>query len=152
MTSTKPYLIRALYEWCVDQGFTPHIQVLVGPGARVPKDFVRDGQIVFNIGMDATHQLEMLNDEVTFQARFNGKAFPVRVPMNSIMSIYARENGQGMAFDVTEADLLEEEVATSEVEVEAADRTDMIADEAVSSESPPEPPPAGTRPALRRVK
>lgn len=149
MTSTKPYLIRALYEWCVDQGFTPHIQVLVGGGARVPKDFVRDGQIVFNIGMDATHQLDMSNDEITFQARFNGAAFPVRVPMTSVMSIYARENGQGMAFEVTEADVAAEEAGVADAE--PASRQSESVKPGGADEAPQDPPP-GTKPTLRRIK
>lgn len=148
MTSTKPYLIRALYEWCVDQGFTPHIQVLVGAGARVPKDFVRDGQIVFNIGMDATHQLDMSNDEITFQARFNGAAFPVRVPMGSVMSIYARENGQGMAFEVTEGDVAAESNA-ADAEPETLPSESV---EPAGADEPGQDPPPGARPTLRRIK
>lgn len=101
MTSTKPYLIRAIHEWCVDQGFTPYLSVVVDGRARVPREYVRDGQIVLNVGADATHQLLMGNEEITFQARFNGIAFPVVVPVDVVAAIYARENGQGMAFEVT---------------------------------------------------
>ncbi len=81
MVSTKPYLVRAIFEWCVDQGFTPYMTVVVGPRTRVPREFVKDGQIVLNVGPDATNQLLLGNEEITFQARFNGVAFPVVVPM-----------------------------------------------------------------------
>ena len=100
MVSTKPYLIRAIYEWCVDQGFTPYLAVVVGPRTRVPREFVKDGQIVLNVGPDATNQLLLGNEEITFQARFNGVAFPVVVPIDAVAAIYARENAQGMAFEV----------------------------------------------------
>lgn len=154
MKSTKPYLIRALYEWCVDQGFTPHIQVHVGPAARVPKDYVRDGQIVFNIGMDATHQLELSNEDITFQARFNGKAFPVRVPTAYVIAIYARENGQGMAFEVEDFDEMTvaeaSDVEASAVESSAVEASDLAVKSADDDQD--EPPPAGGRPALRRIK
>jgi len=98
--STKPYLIRAIYEWCVDQGFTPYIAVQVDEHTRVPAAYVRDGQIVLNVGPEATYQLAMKNDAVTFQARFNGVAHNISVPTENIAAIYARENGQGMAFEL----------------------------------------------------
>jgi stringent starvation protein B len=103
MVSTKPYLVRAIFEWCVDQGFTPYLTVTVGPRTRVPREFVRDGQIVLNIGPDATNQLLLGNEEITFQARFNGVAFPVVVPIDAVAAIYAKENAQGMAFEVSMA-------------------------------------------------
>jgi stringent starvation protein B len=101
MVSTKPYLIRAIYEWCADQGFTPYLAVHVDEHTRVPREFVRDGQIVLNISADATHQMLMGNEEITFQTRFNGASFPVAVPVEAVLAIYARENGQGMAFEVS---------------------------------------------------
>lgn len=100
MVSTKPYLVRAIFEWCVDQGFTPYLTVVVTARTRVPREFVRDGQIVLNIGPDATNQLLLGNEEIAFQARFNGVAFPVVVPIESVAAIYAKENAQGMAFEV----------------------------------------------------
>ncbi|MDR2260219.1 MAG: ClpXP protease specificity-enhancing factor [Azoarcus sp.] len=100
MVSTKPYLVRAIYEWCVDQGFTPYLAVQVDERARVPSAYVRDGQIVLNIGPDATHQLVMDNEQVSFQARFNGVAHQIAVPVDNVAAIYARENGQGMAFEL----------------------------------------------------
>ena len=99
MVSTKPYFLRAVFEWCVDQGFTPYLTVAVDARTRVPREYVKEGQIVLNVGPDATHQLQMGNDEITFQARFNGVAFPVFVPVDRVVAIYARENGQGMAFE-----------------------------------------------------
>lgn len=100
MASTKPYLIRAIYEWCTDEGFTPYLAVQVDERTRVPHEYVRDGQIVLNVGADATHQMLMGNEEISFQTRFNGASFPVLVPVDAVVAIYARENGQGMAFDV----------------------------------------------------
>lgn len=98
--STKPYLIRALYEWCVDAGFTPHLSVVVGPNVKVPRAFVRDGQIVLNIAPHAVREFVLDNEAMSCQARFGGAAQSLYVPMEAIRAIYARENGQGMAFDV----------------------------------------------------
>ena len=103
MKSTKPYLIRAIHEWCADQGFTPYLAVKVDASTRVPREFVKNGEIVLNVGLEATHQLSMGNEEITFQARFGGKAFPVVVPIERVAAIYASENGEGMAFEVSEA-------------------------------------------------
>jgi stringent starvation protein B len=99
MFTTKPYLIRAIHEWCMDEGFTPYLAVQVDERTRVPREFVRDGQIVLNVSADATHQLQMGNDEISFQTRFNGASFPVLVPVAAVVAIYAKENGQGMAFE-----------------------------------------------------
>jgi stringent starvation protein B len=103
MFSTKPYLIRAIHEWCADEGFTPYLAVQVDERTSVPREFVRDGQIVLNVSAEATHQLAMGNEEITFQTRFNGASFPVVVPVDTVVAIYARENGQGMAFEATPA-------------------------------------------------
>ena len=118
MISTKPYLVRAIFEWCVDQGFVPYLTVVVDTNTRVPREHVKDGQITLNIGPEATHQLIMGNEEITFQARFSGSAFPVVVPINAVAAIFARENGQGMAFDVVPAavDAAPAEPDTAEVE------------------------------------
>ncbi|AIP03271.1 ClpXP protease specificity-enhancing factor [Burkholderia pseudomallei] len=98
--STKPYLLRALYEWCTDNGYTPHIAVRVDKSTRVPRQFVRDGEIVLNISFEATSQLQMGNEWIEFTARFSGKAHKLEVPVANVLAIYARENGQGMAFQV----------------------------------------------------
>lgn len=103
MVSTKPYLIRAIHEWCSDGGLTPYLAVQVDAETRVPREFVRDGQIVLNVSSDATHQLTMGNEEITFQTRFNGSSFPVVVPVAAVVAIYARENGQGMAFEASDS-------------------------------------------------
>lgn len=103
MQSTKPYLIRAIHEWCTDQGFTPYLAVKVDATTRVPREFVKGGEIVLNVGLEATHQLVIGNAEITFQARFNGKPFPVVVPIHRVAAIYARDNGEGMAFEVAES-------------------------------------------------
>lgn len=103
MNSTKPYLIRAIHEWCTDEGFTPYLAVRIAPRTRVPREFVRDGQIVLNVSLDATHQLQLNNQEITFQTRFNGASYPVLVHVEDVLAIYARENGQGMAFEPEDA-------------------------------------------------
>lgn len=100
MQSTKPYLIRAIHQWCLDEGFTPYLAVTADSLTRVPREHVKDGEIVLNVGTDATHQLNLGNDAISFQARFNGRAVPVFVPIDRVSAIYARENGQGMAFEV----------------------------------------------------
>jgi stringent starvation protein B len=99
-TSTKPYLLRALYEWCTDNGFTPHIAVRVDSVTRVPREFVRDGEIVLNISFEATSGLQIGNEVIEFSARFSGRSHQISVPVTNVLAIYARENGQGMAFPV----------------------------------------------------
>ena len=100
VASTKPYLIRALYEWCTDNGYTPHIAVKVQGQVRVPMEFVRNGDIVLNIAFSATSAMHMDNQSISFKARFGGVAREIYVPIDAIAAIYASENGQGMAFDV----------------------------------------------------
>lgn len=111
-TSTKPYLLRALYEWCTDNGYTPHIAVRVDNGTRVPRQFVRDGEIVLNISFDATSSLNMGNEVIEFNARFSGKSHKIEVPIDNVLAIYARENGQGMAFPVEDRSASAEAGAT----------------------------------------
>lgn len=99
MTSTRPYLIRALYEWIEDNGMTPHILVDADqPGVTVPKQHVREGQIILNINPAAVRDLRLGNDWIEFNARFGGVARNVQIPISAVLAIYARENGQGMAF------------------------------------------------------
>ena len=97
-TFTRPYLIRALHEWCIDNGFTPLITVLVDANTQVPKEHVKDKEIVLNLSFDATSGLKLGNDYIEFKARFSGVARDIIVPVNRIIAIYARENSQGMAF------------------------------------------------------
>ena len=96
--STRPYLIRALYEWCTDNGYTPFLAVLVNEAVRVPLEFVKDGEIVLNISFDATSALSLGNEFIEFKGRFGGVARDIVVPVDRVLAIYARENGQGMAF------------------------------------------------------
>jgi len=119
--STKPYLLRALYEWCTDNGYTPHIAVRVDNQTRVPRQFVRDNEIVLNISFEATSQLQMGNEWIEFSARFSGKSHKIEVPIANILAIYARENGQGMAFPVESAG---GEALDSGADAEPADETE----------------------------
>ena len=102
--STRPYLVRALYEWCTDNGLTPYVAVMVDETVQVPREYVQDGEIVLNVSFDATSSLKLGNEFIEFKARFGGKPREIMVPMNRVMAIYARENGQGMAFPVNRAD------------------------------------------------
>src|SRR6185312_5575592 len=97
-SSTRPYLIRALYEWCGDNGLTPYVAVLVDESVQVPREYVKNGEIVLNISFDATSSLKLGNDFIEFRARFAGTAREIMVPVGRVIAIYARENGQGMAF------------------------------------------------------
>src|SRR3954469_17886723 len=97
-TSTRPYLIRALYEWCTDNGFTPYVAVLVDETVQVPREYVKNGEIVLNISFDATSSLKLGNDFIEFKARFAGSAREIMVPISHVIAIYARENGKGMPF------------------------------------------------------
>ena len=97
-TSTRPYLIRALYEWCTDNGFTPYVAVSVDETVQVPREYVKNNEIVLNISFDATSSLKLGNDFIEFKARFAGSAREIMVPISHVIAIYARENGQGMAF------------------------------------------------------
>jgi stringent starvation protein B len=100
MTSSRPYLIRAIYQWIVDNGATPHLLVDASyPGVVVPREYVENGKIILNIGPMAAHGLKLGNEHVEFNARFSGKALPVSVPVHAVLAIYARENGQGMVFN-----------------------------------------------------
>ena len=137
LTSPKPYLIRAIHEWCCDNGFTPYIVVVADGRARVPREFVRDGQIVLNIGYEATGHLSIANDEITFQARFGGVAREIYVPIGNVAAIYAKENGAGMAFEA------EADEPGNEPEGDADSGTD-------SDPESPTPPPV--RPKLQRIK
>lgn len=140
---TKPYLLRALYEWCVDNGYTPHLAVRVDSRTQVPPEYVKNGEITLNIGPTAVHKLQIGNELVEFSARFGGIARQISVPVSNVYAIYGRETGHGMTFDVDAAKPVVQAVAESEAPAPA--RTE---------DTPPEPPrpAAGGRPALRRVK
>lgn len=101
--STKPYLIRAIFEWCTDCGYTPYIAVAVDERTQVPREFVKNGEIVLNISTTATNRLDLGNEWIDFQARFGGRARDLSIPVENVTAIYARETGHGMAFDVPKA-------------------------------------------------
>ena len=140
LPSTKPYLLRAIWEWCNDSGFTPYIAVQVDARTDVPREFIRDGQIVLNLGPDATNKLQIGNDLIEFQARFGGVARQLSVPVSQVSAIYARENGAGMAFEIGD----DNGFAESEALEPALDD--------VSDEKPEPPRPEGGRPKLQRIK
>lgn len=135
-TSTRPYLVRALHEWCTDNGFTPYVTVSVDDSVQVPREYVNNGEIVLNVSFDATSGLQLSNEFIQFKARFGGVARDILVPMGRVMAIYARENGQGMAFP---APVVGEAISAP---AQADSQTD-----------PPPSPPTGTpRPQLKRIK
>jgi stringent starvation protein B len=131
--STKPYLIRAIHEWCSDSNFTPYLSVKVDANTRVPMEYVKDGEIVLNVSYDATHRLTIGNDAVQFSARFNGVSRECSVPIDAVLGIFARENGQGLFFQVE-----------SPSQPPASDNN--------ASTNNPSSPPNGTRPKLQIVK
>ena len=137
MNSSRPYLIRALYEWIVDNDCTPHLLVNADhPGVQVPEGFASDGQIVLNVSPNAVRQLHMDNDAVSFEGRFGGIAHSLFVPVPAVLAIYARENGQGMVFDM--------DPPPAELEVE-----DLSEEQVPPDDEPPRP---SGRPSLKVVK
>jgi stringent starvation protein B len=172
--STKPYLLRAIYDWCTDAGFTPYVAVAVDESVRVPVEFVKNGEIVLNVSALATNRLKISNETIEFQARFGGVPREVHVPIARVIAIYARENGQGMAFDVPrpQAPAGAERVAGVEVRTEGSPQSDLprsveaprgsgslvpVASVPVNTSDetrPPTPstPKPGDRPKLTRVK
>lgn len=105
MTSNRPYLVRAFYEWIMDNRLTPYILVNAeAPGVNVPEAYIEDGKIIFNISADAVHNLQIDNKLLTFEASFSGQVRHISIPIKTILAIYARENGRGMAFDQEQDD------------------------------------------------
>jgi stringent starvation protein B len=163
-TSTRPYLIRALHEWCTDNGFTPYVAVHVDGSVQVPTEYVKNNEIVLNVGYEATSSMKLGNEFIEFKARFGGVAREIVVPIDHVVAIYARENGQGMAFPVpqpsaagsaagsaAESDKAPAQAAT----VPHLAVVDQMPDQDV--QTPPEggdhpPPTSGPRPTLKRVK
>jgi stringent starvation protein B len=107
MPPIKSYLIQAIFDWCTDCGFTPHLSVLVTPDVRVPSDYVRNGEIVLNIGQLATHALKISKQEISFMGRFAGKPQEVSVPIFNVLAIFAKENGQGISFETSSSKITE---------------------------------------------
>ncbi|MFN8665545.1 MAG: ClpXP protease specificity-enhancing factor [Thermomicrobiales bacterium] len=163
-TSTRPYLIRALYEWCTDNGFTPYIAVQVDETVQVPREYVKDGEIVLNISFDATSSLKLGNQFIEFSARFAGTAREIMVPVERVIAIYARENGQGMAFPQVPAASTKGSEApaargagSSSADAGARGTGDadvrLVPSPAGSGEGPDSPPPGSRpKPTLTRVK
>jgi stringent starvation protein B len=151
-SSTKPYLIRALHEWCTDNGYTPYIVVQVSDRTMVPPAHVRDGQITLNIGNLATNKLSLGNDFIEFQARFSGITETVSVPVGSVSAIYARETGAGMGFEVqTEEEEVGAETRAPQgraIEAAASPEDTPAPNEGASPDDEPTPP----RPRLTIVK
>ncbi len=159
MTARRPYLLRAFYDWLLDNDLTPHLVVDINlPGVMVPLEYARDGQIVLNIAPRAVGNLELTNEEVHFNARFGGVPRQVVVPMVAVMAIYARENGAGTMFEPEPA----YEKLTGEDETQQAPTETLMSvidgdlpDDIQSSDSDDDndpPPRGGGRPALRIVK
>jgi len=159
--STKPYLIRAIHEWCADSGYTPYIAVVADDNVNVPREFVKNGEIVLNISPLATSRLSLGNEYIEFQARFGGVAREVSVPIDKVIAIYARENGQGMAFDmpgavtpagVPAAAVRPEASAPAPVALVPVDKLAAPTVPTDDPSEPPTPPRPGDRPRLTRVK
>lgn len=171
-TSTRPYLIRALYDWCTDNGLTPYVAVAVDETVQVPREYVKNNEIVLNISFDATSSLKLGNDFIEFKARFAGSAREIMVPIGRVIAIYARENGQGMAFPLATSPVAaplshleggiapaapvaeQEQPPASDakiVQLVPANNTNQARDD---DPEPPEPPKPqqGKRPSLKRVK
>ncbi len=178
-TSTRPYLIRALHDWCTDNGFTPYVAVFVDANVRVPMEHVKNNEIVLNVGFEATTGLKLGNEHLEFKARFGGTSRDIFVPIDHVIAIYARENGQGMAFPAPSDTLAGVKTpALSAVSGPSAFEKNLaglrlapaVSESAESAESqtsnqepayvaklPPDSPspsagPGGGRPALKRIK
>lgn len=130
--SRRPYLIRAIYEWAADNGYTPHLLISAdAPGVVVPREFVQEGRITLNLSPMAVQNLDLKRDPISFFARFGGKPFEVQVPSSAVLAVFARENGEGIVFG----------------EVEPTDPTDHT-----RTGPAPAAPPRGGKPRLRVVK
>jgi stringent starvation protein B len=158
LPSTRPYLIRALHEWCADNGFSPHLAVQVDATVKVPLEFVKNGEIVLNVSFDATSSLRLGNEFIEFKARFGGIARDIVVPVSHVVAIYARENGQGMAFPAPPCAAPVGESAAMEVPARGPLRSVPTDSPASVPADQDEPPPDGPgkggagRPQLKRVK
>jgi len=155
-SSTRPYLLRALHEWCTDNGYTPYIAVQVDEKVQVPQEYVKNGEIVLNVSYDATSSMSLGNDVIEFKARFAGTPREIIVPVDRVLAIYARENGQGMAFPMHSKNGSETGLTTVVPAPEsraplAAVTTSKTASEPSDGDANPPTPPNG-RPTLKRVK
>ena len=139
LLSTKPYLVRAIHEWCVDNGLTPHLLVKVNSQTRVPAAYVKNGEIVLNLNYSATKDLQISAEAITFSARFSGVSNNLYVPISAVAGIFGRENGQGMFFEV-------------EAEVAEAPLADESSVEQSGKDLEAEVKPKIKKPALKLVK
>jgi len=155
-TSTRPYLLRALHEWCTDNGYTPYVAVLVDETVQVPQEYVKNGEIVLNVSYDATSGMKLGNEFIEFKARFAGTAREIIVPVNRVLAIYARENGQGMAFPMPVQSAPASTEPSPKKTTPAPKKTLSSVEVSSSAHKPsddePPPPPSGGRPSLTRVK
>ena len=155
-SSTRPYLLRALHEWCTDNGYTPYVAVLVDDTVQVPQEYVKNGEIVLNVSYDATSGMKLGNEFIEFKARFAGTAREIIVPVNRVLAIYARENGQGMAFPMPVQSAPASTEPSPKKTTPAPKKTLSSVDVSSTSHKPsddePPPPPSGGRPSLTRVK
>ena len=169
-SSTRPYLVRALHDWCTDNGFTPYIAVHVGVHVQVPMEYVKNNEIVLNVSFEATSNLRLGNDAIEFKARFGGVTREIHVPIESVVAIYARENGQGMAFPMptAAASAGADDGAATQAHEPLRGGLRLASSEPAASEAAPDklvastdepgdepPPPAGgdsPRPTLKRIK
>ncbi len=166
--TTKPYLVRAIHEWCTDQGLTPYLGVAVDASVEVPMGYVSNGQIVLNVSYGATDGLKIDHDLITFKGRFNGQVKDIMVPIARVIAVYAKENGQGMAFEPTEAvfpdisvvepkgaarpavvSLVTRDSGSSRDKLTASELAGVTPPQDTDEPPPPEPPRGG---GLRRVK
>lgn len=144
LLSTKPYLIRAIHEWCVDNGLTPHLLVKVNAQTRVPAGYAKDGEIVLNLNYSATKDLQIGAEAITFSARFSGVSNNLYVPIAAVRGIYGRENGQGMFFEA--------EMEDSEVLAEDHDSSHLTEQELTDSAGVGKKPAVTKKPTLKLVK
>jgi stringent starvation protein B len=157
-SSTRPYLLRALHEWCTDNGFTPYVAVLVDESVQVPMEYVKNGEIVLNVSYDATGGMTLGNEFIEFKARFGGVPREIIVPVSRVLAIYARENGQGMAFPMPVAGKADVPasgkplVAPSSVVRPSLSAVESTHEANNSDDDPPHPTPQNGRPTLTRVK
>ena len=150
-TSTRPYLLRALHEWCTDGGFTPYVVVFVDETVQVPMEFVKNGEIVLNVGYDATAGMTLGNEFIEFKARFGGVPREIIIPINRVMAIYARENGQGMSFPMNTAPDTSAVPKKSTPVRPSLSAVETPTAQGASDDEPPPTAPSG-RPTLTRVK
>jgi stringent starvation protein B len=144
LASAKPYLLRAMYDWCCDHGFTPYATVFVDETVQVPMDFVKDHAITLNIGADATGDFLLSHESLQFKARFGGVPRQIVVPTTHIMAIFARENGQGMAFPISDASVA--------MPADTGDSAEEITPDKILEAAPTPAKKEVSKPILTRVK